>query len=146
MLVVRAGDGRFAVRLSEIASVERCRKIVPLPSALPGLLGVAGVKRRVFAVYGLGALLGAGRTDEPPRWLLLGPSLGDSIAFAIEELERYIEIAPSRIHPVEGGATNEFVRELVAQDDIRWPAIHVRSLVDHALRAARGDVHAGGRV
>lgn len=58
VLAVRAGDGSFAVRLEALAGVEACRKIVHLPGALPGMLGVAGIRGRLLAVYHLGALLG----------------------------------------------------------------------------------------
>jgi purine-binding chemotaxis protein CheW len=60
MLAIAVGSHRYAVRVSELAGVNAVRKIVPLPNAPMGLLGVVGIRGRLVAAYRLGDLLGAG--------------------------------------------------------------------------------------
>jgi chemotaxis signal transduction protein len=137
MLTIRVGEVHLAIRVSEIAGVEAMRKIVPLPTPLPGLLGIAGARRRVFAVYALGALLGAQQIGESPRWLVLIPG-HDAIAFAIDELEGYIEVPVSRIHAIERSAGNEHMSAMMVEEgEVRRLMLHVPSVVAHALRIAR---------
>jgi chemotaxis signal transduction protein len=58
MLGIRMGSLHFAVRVSELAGVHAVRKIVALPEAVDGLLGVVGLRGRLVAVYDLSDLLG----------------------------------------------------------------------------------------
>ena len=137
MLAIRVGDMRFAIRVSEIAGVETSRKIVPLPHPLPGLLGIAGVKRRVVAVYALATLLGARQSDTPARWLMLAANLDASIAFAFDALDGYFAATHSRIHPVVRATENEYVHGMVEENELLWPLLHVPTLTAHALGIAR---------
>ena len=57
-LALRLGDDAFAVRVGDIAALHADRRIVPMPSAEPTLLGVAAVRGRIAPVYDLAALLG----------------------------------------------------------------------------------------
>ena len=83
-LIVGAGSGRYAARLDALLGLERGRKIVPLPSPAPGLLGLAGFRGQLIPVFDLAMLLGAsaaGRGSGPgvpqgevargPQWLVL---------------------------------------------------------------------------
>src|SRR4029079_15975388 len=71
VLALRAGATRLAVRLSDVAAIQRLPRRVALPDAPPGLLGLVGVRGRLVAVYRLARLLGSD-ADEDPRWLVLG--------------------------------------------------------------------------
>jgi len=140
MLAIRVGDARFAIRVSEIAGVEMTRKIVPLPHPLPGLLGIAGVRRHVVAVYALATLLDTRRTDTPARWLVLAANENASIAFAFDALDGFFEVAHSRIHPVDRATENEYVHGMVAENEMLWPLLHIPTLTAHALGIARREL------
>src|SRR5689334_19598094 len=73
MLALEVGGGRFAVRVSELAGVHACRKMVALPGAIPGLCGVVGIRGKLVAAYRLADLIGAGVEPQGGRlrWLLL---------------------------------------------------------------------------
>ncbi len=98
LLAVRTGAGRFVIPLGEIAGVHRCPEIVPLPRSIPGLLGVAGLRRRPIAVYSAAALLGAAE-DRPARWLLVARE-DASLALAVEELEGTLHASPADLRPL----------------------------------------------
>jgi chemotaxis signal transduction protein len=118
------GERRFALPVSELAVLEKRRKIVPLPNAARACLGVSGVRGKLVAVYDLSALLSL-----PPaadlRWLLV-PSAERGVAFAISELEGY------RRAPAEA----VFAREVAADDPCVAGLIH-GDLSCSVLSAAR---------
>jgi CheW-like domain len=48
----------FSVSLLQLRAVHRCPKITAIPSAVPELIGVAGIRGVLIPVYDLGALIG----------------------------------------------------------------------------------------
>lgn len=86
LLRISAAGGRYFVRLRDVAAVHPRGAILPVPSARPGLIGLASPRGRLLPVYALGALLGRPAPDAPPPWLLVaaGPA---PAAFAFDRLE-----------------------------------------------------------
>ena len=70
LLAIRCADHGFALPLSDVLAVYTERKIVAVPSPVPELIGLAGVRGLVAPVYDLRSLLGYGR-GPAPRWLAL---------------------------------------------------------------------------
>jgi chemotaxis signal transduction protein len=71
LLLLRVCGDRAAVRLSDIQGLLPCPPVVPVPSAAPALLGVAGVRGGIVPVFSLARLCGYPGDAEPPRWMLL---------------------------------------------------------------------------
>lgn len=135
LLVVRTGDGRFAVRLDDLAGIEQSPAIVPLPGGAPGLLGLVGIRGRLFAVYPLGDLV-----DRPaqraPRWLLLTAS-EQGVAFAVDEIDAFVQALEGDVVPADGGGMGEHVREVLRDGAALRPVISVRSLLAAVEQRAR---------
>ncbi len=89
-LAIRAGGSLFAFRLAEIAGVTVDRKLTRLPSPVPELLGLTGVRGRLVPVYSLTALLGGApeSTQATARWLVLIAE--GHIALATEGVAGYL--------------------------------------------------------
>jgi chemotaxis signal transduction protein len=104
LLVVRIGNARFALRVSDLARLARTQGVTPLPSADRGLLGLAGLKGRLVAVYSLAAMIGsAALGTEPERWFVLCRT-EDRIALAFTAAEGTIMVPSSELCPVSAGA------------------------------------------
>lgn len=110
-LAVRIGHDEYALRVHEIQSFVAARKVVPVPSTVPALLGLAGIRGVVVPVFSLGALMGYADDNAPPRWFVLCRS-GDPIALAFADFEGYLELPASEVRPgAESGRT--YVREVL---------------------------------
>ncbi len=118
VLAVRIGGDPFALRLSEVADLRADRVVVPVPSAVPELLGLVGLRGTLAPVYDLAALLGY-----PPhaaaRWLVVTKGAAP-VALAFEAFETHARVP----------------REAFVGDDAPSPQRHVRGAVrlDGALR------------
>ncbi len=108
LLMIRAGEEFCALRMSEIAGLVRDHKIVVVPSPIPELIGIAGLRAGLVPVYNLAALLGHTSTLAPPRWLALCAG-AKPIAFAFTELQGYRQIPKTQFYS-EATRANEMVR------------------------------------
>jgi purine-binding chemotaxis protein CheW len=99
VLALRIRGDAYGLRVREIAGVARADRIQPLPSRVPELLGVAGLRGSLVPVYSLAGLLGyadghdplAVRRRENPRWLALVGGR-DPLALALSEFEGYVRL------------------------------------------------------
>ncbi|HLL82409.1 MAG TPA: chemotaxis protein CheW [Longimicrobium sp.] len=135
VLSIRVGGGTFALRTASLAGIAPRPRLLSLPGSVPGLLGLAGQKGAVVPVYGLAALLGM-RADERWRWLALraGP-----VAFAFDELERFLRVPIDAVHPLAPGAgSREHVKEAIRTEGTLLPLVDLDSVMTHIERHALG--------
>lgn len=144
LLGVRAGTGRFAVRIEELAGVHRCGRIAGLPGGPAGLLGLAGVRGRIHAVFRLSDLLGAAGSAEAPRWLLLAKA-GEPIAFGVDGIDGQRRADAAALHPIEGAERGGHVRWAVQLGEERLGVISINSLLETTEQRAP-DHRRGGQV
>jgi purine-binding chemotaxis protein CheW len=136
LLAIRTAGVQLAIRLEELAGVHPCRKIIPLPDKAGGLLGLAGLRGNLLAVYDLATLLGSPSAETRLRWLLV-TAVDPHAALAIETLEAYIEAAETEISAVRvHDAQHEHVQELVQHQGIARGVVSIPSLMDAVHRHA----------
>ncbi|WP_437682437.1 chemotaxis protein CheW [Sorangium sp. So ce131] len=152
-LAIRAGGRRLVVRIEELAAVEPYRRTAPLAGGPPGLLGLAGLRGRLVAVYDLAALLGGrprggadvaggagggGEGSRPaPRWLLVCARSPD-LALAVDEIERHVGFSSADVRPLSGGDPGGHVGEAVEIDGAPLGILRVPSVVAAVLARAQG--------
>jgi chemotaxis signal transduction protein len=128
LLLLGMGEDRIAVRLAEVARLLRCPSLVSLPGHPPELLGIAGIRGALVAVFSLAILTGRSRDPEPPRWLLLcGPG---PLGFAFTRFEGQL-VAPSdalRPFPPDR-ARSPHVDHLVTLAETPIPVLSVSSVL-----------------
>jgi chemotaxis signal transduction protein len=138
LLGLVVGRDGYAVRLVEIQGLVREPKIVAVPSDVPELLGLTGLRGRVVPVYSLRGLLGGAPTAGPVPWIVLVG--GDApVGLAFEHYDGYLRIAPSDRAVVDGavGESGSAVSETIRIGGALRGVIDVR-LVLRALAARIG--------
>jgi chemotaxis signal transduction protein len=88
LLAIRIGGDPYALQIGELASLGLSRKVVPVPSRRPDVLGLAGIRGSIVSVYSLAVLLGYGLRAAQTRWLALCGPL-EPVALAFEDLEGF---------------------------------------------------------
>lgn len=103
LLGLVVGRDGYAVRLAEIQGLVREPKIVAVPSDVPELLGLTGLRGRVVPVYSLRGLLGGAPTAGPVPWMVLVG--GDTpVGLAFEQHDGTLRVAPSARAALDGAA------------------------------------------
>ena len=94
-LIVTAAADRYVLRLSEVTSVHVDRRVTPVLSPMPELLGLADFHGRLTPIYAAGALLGCTGAQEP-RFLVVARH-AQPVGFAFTALQRHLRVAPSEL-------------------------------------------------
>jgi chemotaxis signal transduction protein len=133
LVMIRVGRDPYALRLAQLAALESDRTITPLPSEHAELLGIAGVRGTVVAVFDLALLFGLGR-PEATRWLVLAK--GAPLAFAFGTFERLVAVRPHALARA-ASARSAAEAEIVVHDGVSVPLIDLSALVAGLERRAR---------
>lgn len=134
LLAIRLGTSRYVVRLTDVAGLHADKRISPLPSPVPELRGLAGLRGTVLPVYDLGMLLGFPRAAAA-RWLLV--TAVTPIGLAFDGFDGYESVAADAfVTEVRPGARERHVREVLRTEGAR-PVIDVPSIVE-TIKARSG--------
>src|SRR5688572_16100946 len=135
LLAIRVGRDAFALRLSQIAALEADRAITAVPSDHAELLGVAGVRGALVAVFDLASMLGLPRSPAT-RWLVRAQ--GAPLAFAFDGFEGQLRVRAEDIASAEGGRAGR-TRDVVQKDGAALPVIDLSALVEALERRPRAE-------
>jgi chemotaxis signal transduction protein len=104
LLVVRVGTARFALKVADLAGLARAQTVVPLPGTDSGLVGLAGLKGRMVAVYSLAAMIGCPElSTEQNRWMVLC-RCEKEIALGFTAVTGTMMVPRTELSPVSPGA------------------------------------------
>ena len=124
LLAIRVGSDPYALRLSEIAGLHTGLKIVPVPSPVPQLLGIVGIRGMMVPIYDLAALL-----RYPPeansRWIVLARA-PQPVGFAFENFESHLQV--SQVSST--GETVQHMRGTVRAAGALRPIVHLASMLE----------------
>ena len=128
-LAIRVAGDPYAVRLAEVASLQVDRRLVPVPSLLPELLGIAGFRGTLTPVYDLRALLGYSAGDAL-KWLVV-VHWPTPIAFAFDDFDAHLRASTDRVSlALATGETSAAVQGAVHDGNSALPLLHLPSLVE----------------
>jgi chemotaxis signal transduction protein len=132
LIAIGVSHGACAIRASEITGMAKSMKIVPLPSSIPELLGIAGVRGTLYAVYSLAAILGYAPEAEQPRWLALCGT-EEAFALAFTDFEGYVRLPISQLYTAElKDAPHAYVKHVVRIAGVSRPVVsipHIRETI-----------------
>jgi len=142
MLALTVAGERMAVRLSDVHTLATLKgRLLPIPSRVPELMGVTGIRGSLVPVFSLAALMGLGNTEASPggealgaytethagipRWLLLCGSRVAPIALAFQRFDEHIQVERDEVFPP--GEATEAQRYI--NGSVRWRGV-MRSIIN----------------
>jgi chemotaxis signal transduction protein len=132
LLAIRVGGDPYALRIAEIGGLSEARKIVRVPGARAGVLGLAAHRGVVVPVFDLAAAIGYERGGGAPRWLALSPGTAP-VAFAFEEFEGYFELPLAQLRPAaDPQIRSSHVREVLRDRGVVRGVVSLAALIGAA--------------
>ena len=126
LLRIRLGDDPWAVPLADVAGLYSGKRITPVPGRTPALLGVAGFRGVLSAVYDLPALIGLAPLGTP-RWLLMAEER--RVAFAFGALDGHLRVEAGSILPLGPEIGTAWTRGFIEDGTLRRPILHLPALL-----------------
>ncbi len=128
LLAIRIGGDSYALRVRELTGLDRSRQVVPLPTRVPDLLGLAGIRGKLVPVFSLAVLLGYAKDRDDTAWLALC-NRDQELALSFGEFTEHVRVTPGQICPAADGAARDHVREVVRIDSKTFAIVSVPSIV-----------------
>jgi chemotaxis signal transduction protein len=133
LLIGRIGTARFALKVADLAGLARAQTEVPIPGADAGLLGIAGLKGRMVAVYSLAAMIGSTElSTELNRWMVLC-RCEKEIALAFTALTGTMMVPRAELSPVSPGAPPHATDALGSGSSQLW-LLNVSSIAENIVK------------
>ena len=133
LVAIRLGGEPLVLRTDQISGIARRRRVVPVPSRLPQLLGITSLRGALLPVFSLAALLELPRRDEAGSWLAFAHREAP-LAFAFDDFEGQIEVQPGCLYEA-GGAVRRHLRQLAQIGSAVRGVVDMASIVE-AIRSA----------
>ncbi len=124
-LIVGSEAEKYALRVNALAGLLKGRKIVPLPVAAAGLLGLAGFRGQLVPVFSLASLLGFNPEAGAPPWFAVCRA-EQAVALAFHRFHGSARISPEDIfeeEPAQGKSRQCFRHETGIVRIIQVPSI-----------------------
>jgi len=113
LITLRVAGEALAVRTLHVTGVAKLRRILPVPTHVPGLLGITAIRGTLLPVYDLATLLGFPAAAREGCWLMLAGA-ETPVGLLFDEFESQVEIERACLLESEGSRRLEHLR-LVAR-------------------------------
>ncbi|HEX2869971.1 MAG TPA: chemotaxis protein CheW [Polyangiaceae bacterium] len=137
VLAIRVAEQGYALRLAEVLAIHEGRTIVPVPTPVPSLLGLVGLRGSVVPVFDLRSLLGHAAGPLQSWFVLVRATSPIGVAF--DALDAHLRLPQSSL--VGAGApesAGRFTRGSVVTPNGPRPLIHLPSLALSIARSKPG--------
>jgi chemotaxis signal transduction protein len=133
LLIVRIGIARFALKVADLAGLARAQAVVPIPGEDSGLLGIAGLKGRMVAVYSLAAMIGSAElSTEQNRWMVLCRCQKE-IALAFTAVTGTMMVPRAELSPARPGSPPHATDAVGSGSSQLW-LLNVSSIAEHIVK------------
>jgi purine-binding chemotaxis protein CheW len=134
LLAIRLAGNAYAIKVSEISGLANDRKTIALPSTIPELLGVAGIRGELVPVYSLAALMEVNRGPDETRWLALCGAK-EPIGLAFTEFEGYLQVPLSDLYAAgQENLKRGHVREVARTAGLVRSVLNISSILETVRR------------
>jgi chemotaxis signal transduction protein len=135
LLLIRVASVGYAVRLAEISGLFAGRKVTPLPTPFPELLGIAGFRGVAIPVYDLRRLLGHAEGGTA-RWLVL--TAGEAkLTLAFDQFDGHLRLPSAAIvRGARADGRHAYAPEVARTDEGPRQILHLPSLVNAIVERA----------
>jgi purine-binding chemotaxis protein CheW len=128
LLALTVGGDAYAIDMREVASLDADRRITPLPTTVPELAGLAGLRGAIVPVYDLAQLLGYPRPGAA-RWLVVAAAA--PVALAFERFDGFVRRpAADLTFEATDGRRGRHVRAIARATDWARPMVAVGSVLE----------------
>ena len=135
LITIRVAGEALAVRTAHVTGLAKLRRIVPVPSRMPALLGITAVRGALFPAYDLATLLGFPATGNEHTWILFA-NRETPVGLVFDEFEGQVEIDRTGLCQSESSNSREHLRQVAKVGAGNRAVVDLPGLVDKIRKSA----------
>jgi len=129
VLVIRVGALFYAVRARETNGIATTVGANGVPSPMPELEGLIGLRGALVPLFRLAALVGSGEAPEPSRWVIV-IGRDEPVGLGFQDPDGYYKVPIAALVPTgDARVSGAFVREIANVGMRRLPVLDIPLLV-----------------
>jgi purine-binding chemotaxis protein CheW len=136
LIMLRVAGEALAVRTLDITGVAKRRRILPIPTRVPGLLGITAIRGQLIPVYDLATLLELPSAAGAGSWLMLANPEAP-IGLIFDEFEGQLDIEGSCLYESDGSDSRKYLGLMARAGAARRAVIDVPGLVKEIRQRAQ---------
>lgn len=134
LLAIRLAGDPYAIRVSQITGLVADKKVIVVPSPIPWLLGMAGIRGTLVPVYSLASVVCNDRDMGHARWLAVYER-EEPVGLAFSDFEGYLKVLSTQICPAgQNHAIREHVQDAVRTGEVVRAIVNIPSVVETIKR------------
>ncbi len=137
VLLVRIGGDPYVLCSRDMSGLATGKKIAPLPSRRPELVGMVGIRGSLVPVYSLMTFLGYVAHRSTSRWVALSRG-AEPVGLAFQDFEGFVRVRKKDVHATDNANARRHVREVARVGDVTRPVVDIASALEFLK------THAGG--
>ncbi len=135
LLLIRVAGEALALKTLQVTGLARIGRILPIPSRIPELLGITGIRGTLAPVFDLAALLGFHSGGTQPRWLAL--TRGETqIALVFDQIEGQIAVSRTSLYEHQASSARQHIKEVARMEDEVRAVVDIPAVVEAIRRRA----------
>jgi chemotaxis signal transduction protein len=134
MIAFRIAGTPLAVGVQHITGIMKRTVILPVPSIVPELLGVAAVRGVLVPVFNLAAMLELPPSSEPQWFMQMNRET--PVALAFDDLEGRVEVERSHVYADETSSRRKHIHQLAAVGSVVRAVIDASGLMESIRQSA----------
>lgn len=135
LIAIRVGGQPYALLRRQILGLARMPRMTPVPSPIPHLAGVIGLRGQVVPVFRLAGFVETRAPVNNPRWLALVDG-EEVLGLGFDELDGQFSVPVRHLYQQEDGPDAGPVRQVARIGTTVRPILEVPLIVEQACVAA----------
>lgn len=135
LIAIRVAGEAYAVRTAQITGLAKLKRIMPVPSLVPGLLGITALRGALFPAYDVAALLGLSAAGGEHTWIMFAD--GDMpVGLVFDQFEGQVEIDRACLYESDSSSSSELLGQIARVGGDSRAVINVPGLVKEIRKNA----------
>lgn len=135
LITIRLAGEALAVRTAHVTGLAKLKRIVPVPSRMPALLGITAVRGALFPAYDLASLLGFPATGSEHSWILFA-NRETPVGLAFDEFEGQVEVDRTGLCQSDSSNSREHLRQVAKIGAGHRAVVDLPGLVEKIRKSA----------
>lgn len=135
LIAIRVAGEAYAVRTNQITGLAKLKRIVPVPSRVPGLIGITAVRGALFPAYDVATLLELSPVNGERAWVMFADR-ETPVGLVFDQFEGQVEIDCAHLYESDSSSSHKHLHQMAKVGPNNRVVIDIPGLVEDIRKSA----------